>query len=78
MHAQATMWGDAAKDSYDPNIPDYVSNILGPMRKYYVNERKSESELLLSKVWLIQFCNKYPIHYLFSGYQLTIMHLLET
>ena len=57
------MWGDAAKDSYDPNIPDYVSNILGPMRKYYVNERKSESELLLSKVWFIQFCNKYPIHY---------------
>lgn len=55
MHAQATMWGDAAKDSYDPNIPDYVSNILGPMRKYYVNERKSESELLLSKVWLMQF-----------------------
>ena len=44
------MWGDAAKDSYDPNIPDYVSSILGPMRKYYVNERQSQSELLLSKV----------------------------
>ena len=61
MYAQATMWGDAAKDSYDPNIPDYVSNILGPMRKYYVNERKSQSELLLPKV-CIMHCKKYPIH----------------
>ena len=45
------MWGDAAKMSYSPsNTPDYVKNIAGPMRKYYVNKEKEARELLLYNV----------------------------
>ena len=48
------MWGEAAKESYDPrSIPDYASNIMGPMRKYYITKEREEEELLSSnvKVW---------------------------
>ena len=45
------MWGVAAKMSYSPsNTPDYVKNIAGPMRKYYVNKEKEARELLLYNV----------------------------
>ena len=48
---QATIWGDAAKDSYSPkDVPAYVTNILGPMRKYYVNEKRAGKELLVSNI----------------------------
>ena len=48
------MWGQAAKRSYDPsNTPDYVKNILGPMRKYYISEDRAEMELLSSNVKVI-------------------------
>ena len=45
------MWGDAAKMSYrTSNTPDYVKNIQGPMRKYYVNKERAARELLLYNV----------------------------
>ena len=45
------MWGGAAKMSYDPrNTPDYVKNILGPMRRHYINDRRAQMELLSSNV----------------------------
>ena len=48
---QATIWGDAAKDSYSPkDVPAYVTNILGPMRKYYINEKRAGKELLVSNI----------------------------
>lgn len=48
---QATLWGDAARLSYDPaNTPDYVETILGPMRQYYVNQHRSNKELLSANV----------------------------
>ena len=48
---QATIWGDAAKMTYDPdNTPDYVHKILGPMREYYTNEARGKQELLGSLV----------------------------
>ena len=37
--------------SYSPsNTPDYVKNIAGPMRKYYVNKEREARELLLYNV----------------------------
>ena len=37
--------------SYDPrNTPDYVKNILGPMRRHYINDRRAQMELLSSNV----------------------------
>ena len=48
---QATLWGDAARLSYDPaNTPDYVQTILGPMRQYYVSQQRSDKELLSANV----------------------------
>jgi len=48
---EATIWGDAAKATYDPeNTPDYVHKILGPMRKYYINDARADRELLQSLV----------------------------
>ena len=48
---QATLWGDAARLSYDPaNTPDYVETILGPMRQYYVSQQRSDKELLSANV----------------------------
>ena len=48
---QATIWGDAAKRTYDPdNTPEYVHKILGPMRHYYTNEARGKQELLGSLV----------------------------
>lgn len=48
---QATFWGDAVKNSYDPsNTPDYIRNIQGPRRKYYINEKRAEVELLSSNI----------------------------
>ena len=56
------MWGQAAKRSYDPsNTPDYVKNILGPMRKYYISEDRAEMELLSSNVQVI-WCKKFVFH----------------
>ena len=51
VDVQATMWGEAAKDSYYPiNIPDYASNILGPRRTFYINKNRADRELLASNV----------------------------
>ena len=51
VDVQATMWGEAAKDSYYPiNIPDYASNILGPRRTFYINKNRADRELLTSNV----------------------------
>ena len=51
VDVQATMWGEAAKDSYYPiNIPDYASNILGPRRTFYINKNRANRELLASNV----------------------------
>ena len=51
LSIQATFWGDAAKNSYDPsNTPDYIRNIQGPRRKYYINEKRAEVELLSSNI----------------------------
>ena len=51
VDVQATMWGEAAKDSYYPiNIPDYASNILGPRRAFYINKNRADRELLASNV----------------------------
>ena len=48
---QATMWGEAARQSYDPaNTPDYASSILGPMRSYYTSRRREERELLSANI----------------------------
>ena len=48
---QATMWGEAARQSYDPaNTPDYASSILGPMRSYYTSHRREERELLSANI----------------------------
>ena len=45
------MWGGAARRTYNSNnTPEYVSNILGPRRKYYINERRAENELISSNV----------------------------
>ena len=45
------MWGEVAKASYDPaNIPDYASNILGPMRRYYISKEREDKELLSANV----------------------------
>ena len=73
---QATIWGDAAKDSYSPkDVPAYVTNILGPMRKYYVNEKRAGKELLVSNIEVssriscIYMIKKQDclLRYLFSG-----------
>ena len=51
FYKQATFWGDAAKNSYDPsNTPYYIRNIQGPRRKYYINEKRAEVELLSSNI----------------------------
>ena len=51
VDVQATMWGEAAKDSYHTiNIPDYASNILGPRRTFYINKNRADRELLTSNV----------------------------
>ena len=51
VDVQATMWGEAAKDSYYPiNISDYASNILGPRRTFYINKNRANRELLASNV----------------------------
>ena len=45
------MWGEAAKQSYDSKtIPDYVRNIVGPVRKYYTSEKRMQRELLVSNI----------------------------
>ena len=45
------MWGEAARQSYDPaNTPDYASSILGPMRSYYTSRRREERELLSANI----------------------------
>ena len=45
------MWGGVAKASYDPaNIPDYVSSILGPIRRYYISKEREDKELLSANV----------------------------
>ena len=50
------MWGGAVRRTYNSNnnTPEYVSNILGPRRKYYVNERRAEKELISSNVEVIK------------------------
>ena len=48
------MWGGAVRRTYNSNnTPEYVSNILGPRRKYYVSERRAEKELISSNVEVI-------------------------
>ena len=45
------MWGEAARNTYNQsNIPEYVKNILGPMRKYYISEKRAAKELLAANV----------------------------
>ena len=45
------MWGGAVRRTYNSNnTPEYVSKILGSRRKYYVNERRAEKELISSNV----------------------------
>ena len=48
------MWGGAVRRTYNSNnTPEYVSDILGPRRKYYVSERRAEKELISSNVEVI-------------------------
>ena len=45
------MWGEAARQSYDSKtIPEYVRNIVGPMRKYYTTDKRMQRELLVSNI----------------------------
>ena len=45
------MWGEAARNTYNQsNIPEYVKNIVGPMRKYYINDKRATKELLAANV----------------------------
>ena len=49
--AQVTMWGEAAKNSYNKtNIPKYAEDIKGPIRKYYINEKRSAKEIISANV----------------------------
>ena len=50
--SQATLWGQAATATY-LNMglkPDYVENILGPTRQFYINQDRMDRELLSSIV----------------------------
>ena len=50
--SQATLWGQAATATY-LNMglkPDYVENILGPTREFYINQDRRDRELLSSIV----------------------------
>ena len=54
------MWGEAAMQSYDSKtIPEYVRNIVGPMRKYYTSDRRRERELLVSNIEVNRVENNY-------------------
>ena len=45
------MWGEAAKNSYNKtNIPKYAEDIKGPIRKYYINEKRSAKEIISANV----------------------------
>ena len=66
-YVQATMWGEAARQSYDPaNTPDYASSILGPMRSYYTSRRREERELLAANIGVQEIFSSdiYSVFYL--------------
>ena len=48
--SQATLWGQAASATYlDRGLkPDYVENIVGPTREFYINQDRRDRELLSS------------------------------
>ena len=76
------MWGDAAKMSYSPsNTPDYVKNIQGPMRKYYVKKERAARELLLYNVRVTETHISRTEYVKISTFRedlLSTMHLLKT
>ena len=49
---EATLWGEAASATYhDLGLkPDYVENILGATRQFYINQDRMDRELLSSIV----------------------------
>ena len=54
------MWGEAARQSYDSKtIPDYVRNIVGPVRKYYTSDKRMQRELLVSNIEVNRVENNY-------------------
>ena len=54
--SQATLWGQAASDTYHSLglKPDYVENIVGPTRQFYINQDRRDRELLSSIVEVSQ------------------------
>ena len=66
--SQATLWGQAATATYLNRglKPDYVENILGPTRQFYINQDRSDRELLSSIVEVRQErCHHFYILVLF-------------
>ena len=64
---QATAWGDAVRDTYlQDELPDYVRNILGPIRQFYINSDREERELLTGLVEVRSVSNINISHLLHS------------